>query len=442
MNKDLIPDPILEFLHKESTGGLLLILSTIVAMILANSGWSEAYFSILHHKIEITIGENFFSLNKPVEVWINDFLMAIFFFVIGLEIKREAMAGELSNIRAAILPISAAVGGMVVPALMFVIINMNGGNLNGWAVPMATDIAFSIGILTLLGRRIPLSLKIFLTALAIVDDLGGVLVIALFYTEQINMMSLLSAGGFFAILVLMNRLGVYKMAFYGIVGMALWLAVYNSGIHPTVAGILLAMTIPSRRRIKSFKLFKAELELGLELLRESPFKKGQLFLDHRQSDGIIQIYSTSRYAMSPVQRLEKNLHPLVAFFVMPLFALANAGIPLQGDLWGAVTSPISLGIIAGLFIGKQIGITLFTWLAVRLRFGRLPFDMNWKMVYGLSCIAGIGFTMSLFISNLAFENADAALQSKIGILTGSLLSGMVGWLVLSSIKAPEEKVNS
>ena len=425
-----IIQPMQEFFEKESTGGVILIISTLLAMFLANSPWGHYYFEVLHHHIDITFGERIFSLDKPIEFWINDFLMALFFFVIGLEIKREVMAGELSNIKAASLPIAAALGGMFIPALFFIVFNI-GGDINGWGIPMATDIAFTLGILTLMGKRIPLSLKIFLTALAIVDDLGGVLVIALFYTEDFNAISLLAAGGIFIALMCLNYFKVYKLSAYGILGIALWLFVYESGIHPTIAGVLLAMSIPSKRRMEDYGDFEQKLEDGLAILKKNPFEKEQHFLTTDQAHGVDHIYTSSKYAMSPVQRLEHALHPFVAFFVIPLFALANAGIPLKGDLLTSLGSNISLGIIFGLFFGKQVGIMLFTWIAVKLKLGSLPQDMNWRMLYGLACIAGIGFTMSLFIGNLAFSDDIALLQAKIGILAASILSGVVGWMVLS-----------
>jgi len=425
-----IVKPIQEFLKQESTGGIILIFTTILALIIANSPWSHQYFEFLHYKIDITIGENIFSLKKPVEVWINDFLMAIFFFLIGLEIKREVMAGELSSLRAASLPIAAALGGMVVPALFYVVLNLN-GEMNGWATPMATDIAFTLGILTLMGRRVPISLKIFLTALAIVDDLGGVLVIALFYTEQIQVTSLLSAGGIFVLLMILNKAGVYKMYIYAILGIALWLFVYKSGIHPTIAGVLLAMSIPARRRFNDPTRFWHKLGIGIKMIEQEPLQKEQLFLTEHQAYGIDHIYKASLYAESPVQRLEHLLHPFVAFIIMPLFAFANAGIPLNGDLAGALTGSVSLGIIAGLFLGKQIGITLFTYIAVKLKLGSLPEDVNWTQIYGLACLAGVGFTMSLFISHLAFSDPELIQQSKIGIIAGSLISGIMGYLVLN-----------
>ncbi|MCP4124789.1 MAG: Na+/H+ antiporter NhaA [Bacteroidetes bacterium] len=434
-----IVKPIQEFFKQESTSGIVLIISTIIALVIANSPWSQHYFEILHHEIEITIGEGFFSLDKSVEVWINDFLMAIFFFLIGLEIKREIMGGELSSMKAASLPISAALGGMIVPALCYVALNIN-GEMNGWATPMATDIAFTLGILTLMGKRVPISLKIFLTALAIVDDLGGVLVIALFYTEQIHMSSLLTAGGIFAALMLLNRLRVYKMPLYFVLGIALWLFVYQSGIHPTIAGVLLAISIPARRRFNDPTIFWHKLGVGIQLIEQEPINKSQLFLTESQSYGIDHIYKASSFAKSPVQRLEHLFHPFVAFVIMPLFALVNAGIPLKGDLIGALTGSVSLGIIAGLFIGKQIGITLFTWVAVKLKLGELPEDLNWKHIYGLACLAGVGFTMSLFISHLAFTDPVLIQQSKIGILAGSILSGIMGWLVLH--QASKEKVTT
>ncbi|MEZ5009967.1 MAG: Na+/H+ antiporter NhaA [Chitinophagales bacterium] len=434
----IITKPIQQFFNNQSSGGIVLIICTIAALVIANSGWGHAYESILHHHVEITLGEHFLSLDKAIHVWINDFLMAIFFFLIGLEIKREIMAGELSNIKAASLPIAAAIGGMVVPAVIYVIVNLKSGDVGGWAVPMATDIAFSLGILTLLGKKVPISLKIFLTGLAIVDDLAGVAVIALFFTSDININSLLIAAGIFVVLMLLNRFRVYRMTIYAILGLALWLFVYQSGIHPTIAGVLLAISIPARRRLKDTSLLLPKIELGTMLLKENPLTNDQLFLTENQIHGIDEIYKASKYATSPVQRLEHSLHPIVAFGIMPLFALANAGIVLDGNIIAALTSSVSLGIMSGLFLGKQLGITCFTWLAVKLKLGVLPDDVNWLQIWGLSCLAGIGFTMSLFISNLAFDDVHTITNSKIGILAGSLLSGLVGWIVLS-IAAKKEK---
>lgn len=427
----IITKPIQQFFNNQSSGGIVLIICTIAALVIANSGWGHAYEQILHHHINVTFGENFFSLDKAIHVWINDFLMAIFFLLIGLEIKREIMAGELSNIKAASLPIAAAIGGMILPALVYVFINLKSGDIGGWAVPMATDIAFSLGILTLLGKKVPISLKIFLTGLAIVDDLAGVAVIALFFTSDIDVNSLLIAAGIFAILLLLNRLRVYKMTIYAILGLALWLFVYHSGIHPTIAGVLLAISIPARRRMKDTSLLMPKIELGTMLLKDNPLQNDQLFLSENQVQGIDEIYKASKYATSPLQRLEHSLHPIVAFGIMPLFALANAGIVLDGNIIAALTSSVSLGIMLGLFLGKQLGITFFTWLAVKLKLGVLPDDVNWMQIWGLSCLAGIGFTMSLFISNLAYNDVHTVTNSKIGILAGSLLSGLVGWIVLS-----------
>jgi NhaA family Na+:H+ antiporter len=430
-NQITIIRPIQEFFKKESTAGIVLLINAVLAMILANSPWAHHYFAVLDHHIEITLGERVFSLDKSVESWINDFLMAGFFFLIGLEIKREILAGELSNMRAASLPIIAAIGGMVVPALIYLSLNSSGhGSLDGWGVPMATDIAFSIGVLTLLGTRIPLSLKIFLTALAIVDDIGAMLVIALFYTEGINTLSLVGAGGFFAILVVMNLFKVRELSVYVVFGTALWLFVYESGVHPTIAGFLVAMTIPARRKVTKYEDFEAQLREEVKTLRNHPFREHQYFLTSDQAAGVFHIFSSSKHAMSMVQRMEHAMHPFVAFFILPLFALANAGIPVKGEVLGSISGNISLGIIFGLIFGKQIGIMLFTWLAVRLGLGRLPGDLNWKLIFGASCLAGIGFTMSIFIANLAFDDDDLLLQAKIGIMAASLLAFIMGYTVL------------
>ncbi len=425
--------PIQSFLENESTGGLVLIFSMFLAMFLANSGFSYQYFHILHSHVNLTIGE-VISIDKPLEFWINDFLMAIFFFLIGLEIKREIMAGELSSFSQASLPISAAIGGMVLPAFIYFLFNRSGAGVDGWGIPMATDIAFSLGILSLLGKRVPISLKIFLTALAIVDDLGAVLVIAIFYTSDISVIHLVSGLGVFFFLFFLNYLRVYKLTFYIVGGIALWYLIYMSGIHATIAGVLLALTIPAKRRVASKEIFVERVRLYIHEFHFSRQTEKKFFLTDEQSHRVDNIQSACKEISSPLQRLEHTLHPYVSFFIMPLFALANAGIKLEGNIIDALSSNIALGVMAGLFFGKQFGILLFTWIGVKLKLGKLPSDLGWPHIYGLGALAGVGFTMSLFIAHLAFHDAESLQLAKIGILVISIISSIFGVLVLINSK--------
>lgn len=427
--------PIQEFLENTASGGIVLIITTIIAMILANNSYlSEHYFSILHAHINLNIAD-IIHIDKPLEYWINDFLMAIFFFVIGLEIKREVIAGELSDIRQASLPIAAAIGGMILPASIYLLsIQSMPEASHGWGIPMATDIAFSLGIISLLGKRVPFSLKIFLTALAIVDDLGAVLVIALFYTSNIDFGYLLGGLGIFAFLILLNRLNIYKISIYMILGLVLWYFFFKSGIHATIAGVLLALTIPAKRRITSKDSFIEQVRLSLHEFHFTKQTQKKYFLTDDQSHSVDNIVYACNKVSSPLQRLEHALHPFVAFFIMPVFALANAGIKIEGDFLQSVISPVSLSVILGLFLGKQAGIMLFTWIGFKLKLGVLPPDLSWKHIYGMACLAGIGFTMSLFIANLAFKDFDHIQLAKIGTLAGSLLSSIFGVIILMKVK--------
>lgn len=412
------------FFRMEAASGILLIISTVIAMVWANSSWAAGYTALWQTKFTIGLGE--FGLSKPLLLWINDGLMAIFFFVVGLEIKREVQVGELSSVRKAVLPIAAAVGGMVVPALIYV--GFNGGleSLRGWGIPMATDIAFALGILALVGSRAPVSLKIFLTALAIVDDIGAVLVIALFYTAEIAYLSLAVAGGFLALLIVANRLTIRYPIVYVILGIGLWVAFLKSGIHATVAGVLLAMTIPS----KSFMDTDAFVHQGrkyLEKIEDCCFPGPYSQTTKNQRAAIRALEANCQKVESPLHRLEHSLHPWVAFAIMPIFALANAGVTLQGD-YSLLASPVALGIIAGLVVGKPLGIMLAVWLVVKTRLAVLPTGAGWRQLFGVSVLAGIGFTMSLFIAGLAFGDTPLLDTAKFGILSASLLAGLIGWL--------------
>ena len=421
--------PIQEFLHQEASGGILLIIATVIALAWANSPFAESYHHLWHTYLSMDLGG--IGLKYSLHHWINDGLMVIFFFVVGLEIKRELLVGELSSVKKAALPIAAALGGMIFPALIYTIFNLGTEGASGWGIPMATDIAFVVGILALLGKRVPLALKIFILALAIVDDLGAVLVIAIFYTSNISFTSLLIAGGFLVLLIAMNRMGVRNLLIYTFVGVGLWLAFLKSGVHATVAGVLLAFTIPVSSRINT-KKFKNETESLLKDF-ENAGEHGDNVLTNSDRLSIIdQIENNCEKILTPLQRFEHGLHPWVSFFIMPVFALANAGVTIGSGLTSALTHPVSIGIILGLFLGKQIGIFSFSYLAVKLKLASEPEGVSWKKIYAASVLAGIGFTMSLFIANLAFNSPELLNISKVGILAGSLLSGVVGFIILKS----------
>ena len=421
--------PIQEFLHQEASGGILLIIATVIALAWANSPFAESYHHLWHTYLSIDLGG--IGLKYSLHHWINDGLMVIFFFVVGLEIKRELLVGELSSVKKAALPIAAALGGMIFPALIYTIFNLGTEGASGWGIPMATDIAFVVGILALLGKRVPLALKIFILALAIVDDLGAVLVIAIFYTSNISFTSLLIAGGFLVLLIAMNRMGVRNLLIYTLVGVGLWLAFLKSGVHATVAGVLLAFTIPVSSRINT-KKFKNETESLLKDFDNAGEHGDNVLTNSDRLSIIDQIENNCEKILTPLQRFEHGLHPWVSFFIMPVFALANAGVTIGSGLTSALTHPVSIGIILGLFLGKQIGIFSFSYLAVKLKLASEPEGVSWKKIYAASVLAGIGFTMSLFIANLAFNSPELLNISKVGILAGSLLSGVVGFIILKS----------
>lgn len=415
------------FINTEAFGGLLLLVFAAAAMIWANSTWSDEYFDLWHATFRIGTPE--FHITLTVQHWINDALMAIFFLVVGLEIKRELLVGELASVSQAAMPALAALGGAVVPALIFVAINLGSDGVHGWGIPMATDIAFALGVLALIGSRVPLSLKIFLTALAIVDDILAVLVIAVFYTSEVNVAALIGAAAVLAALAIANRRGVRMLLVYLILGILLWLLVLESGIHATVAGILLALTIPAGTRIDPTAfLDKAERILG-RFERES-LEHRSVLSDARMQEDIQELENTINDVEAPLQNLEHALHPWVAFAIVPLFALANAGVNLDVNVGDVLSDKVTIGIVAGLVIGKQIGITLFAWLAVRFGPARLPEGVTWAHIYGVSCLGGIGFTMSLFVSDLAYGGGELLDSAKIGILGASIVAGVLGWLVL------------
>jgi NhaA family Na+:H+ antiporter len=415
------------FIKEESLGGILLILATAIALIWANT--SETYDQLWHHLyIGLDIGD--FSIKHSLLHWVNDGLMAIFFFTIGLEIKREIMGGELSSLKKASLPVMAAVGGMLIPALIYTLNSQDPDISRGWGIPMATDIAFALGLMALLGDKININLKIFLTAIAIADDLGAILIIAIFYTESIDIYSLFTAAGFLIILVIANRLGVRRTAFYTLVGLfGVWTSFLFSGVHATIAGVLIALTIPARPKITESE-FAKKVKVKIEKFEESESNQISL-LTEKQAHCIEDIDNIADDAHTPLQKLEHALHPIVAFLILPIFALANAGIIIEGKIFDSLTSPITVGIIAGLVIGKSIGITGISWLAVKLKIAHLPEGTGWTGIIGTAFMAGIGFTMSIFVAELAFDDTEIIMMAKIGIFTASIISALIGLSLLS-----------
>jgi NhaA family Na+:H+ antiporter len=425
--------PFQDFAHKQSSGGILLIAATVIALVWANSPWAGSYAALWHTKLTVGVGDA--SISKDLTHWINDGLMAVFFFVVGLEIKREVLVGELSSVRNAALPIAAAVGGAVVPAAIYVAINAGTEGLAGWGIPMATDIAFALGVLALLGERAPVTLKVFLTALAIVDDIVAVLVIAFFYTSDISWGALGVGGLFLLALIVVNLIGVGRTLVYAVLGVGLWLCFLLSGVHATVAGVLLALTVPAI----SFINPGAFLERSRYVLDrfEQAGEKGENVLSNEERQAALHALNHAAYKLEPpLHELEHALHPWVVFAIMPIFALANAGLQLGGGIGEALTSPVAIGIVAGLLIGKQLGITLFAWLAVKSGFSELPRGIGWRHVYGAGWLAGIGFTMSLFITDLGFSDGSLVAAAKLGILVASLIAGVVGWTILRGASSP------
>jgi NhaA family Na+:H+ antiporter len=423
-----------EFFQLEAAGGIILIVMTLAALILANSSQSDAFFALWETKLTFGLGS--WQLSKPIILWINDGLMAVFFFVVGLEIKREVLAGDLASPRRAALPLAAALGGMLVPALLYVVPNLGQESLGGWGVPMATDIAFSLGVLALLGTRAPLTLKIFLTALAIVDDIGAVLVIAIFYTSEIAWSSLAMGVLAFVFLVVLNRAHVTRPWPYALLGVGLWLALLYSGVHATIAGVLVAITIPARARV-DVGSFLSRSRQALQTYEDACCDEGAVAEKAKQAAArILELAGES--VESPLQRLEHSLHPWVIYAIMPIFALANAGVALSGgDFASALTSPVALGIIIGLALGKPLGIVGFSWLAIRLGLAELPSDLRMRHLAGAGFLAGIGFTMSLFIANLAFPGSPVLNNAKIGVLLASLVSGLMGTAILVTTSRPK-----
>lgn len=411
----------------KGSGALVLLLATISALVLANSAAADRYFELLHTQFVVGYGD--FKLAKPLILWINDALMGIFFFVVGLEIKREVLAGELTTWKTALLPIAGAVGGMVVPALVFWLVNPDGLEARGWGIPMATDIAFALGVLALLGSRVPLGLKVFLTALAIVDDLGAIVVIAVFYTDQVAVSILGIGGALLALSMLLNFLGLRNALVYFLIGTLVWLAFLKSGVHATLAAVLMAMTIPARTRIEG-EPFDQRMTSLMDRLRAGGLPRGTQMLTTEQQNVLHHMERSLDRMTAPLQQLEHALVPIVTFIVVPVFAFANAGIVLGGEAGGSLGHPIALGVMLGLLLGKQFGILGFAWLAVRLGWASLPSGVTWRQVHAASLLAGIGFTMSMFVAGLAYRTPAFVGHAKVGILAASAIATVGGLLLL------------
>ncbi|MCL4221388.1 MAG: Na+/H+ antiporter NhaA [Phycisphaerales bacterium] len=422
--------PLERFMRFEAAGGILLIAVSLLALLWANSAWAEEYVAIFQTR-KFTIGYGQWALSKPLILWINDLLMAVFFLLVGLEIKREIVVGELSTPRKAALPLAGALGGMVLPGVIYAAINWGRPTIGGWGVPMATDIAFALGILSLVGSRVPMSLRVFLTSLAIADDLGALIIIAVFYTEQIGLNYLALAGAGIAVLVVLNLLGFRRPIGYMLIGLVVWYFVLKSGVHATIAGVLVALTIPTRRRVNQHH-YVDFVKRMIGKFEDKIDRTGPAHSSGEQQTLVLAIEGAGRAVQSPLSSLEFRLIPWVAFAIMPVFALANAGIALgNGEDGQGLPMPALLGVALGLMIGKPLGVFGFSWLAVKLGIGETMPGVQWRHIFGASWLAGIGFTMALFIANLAFKNDPGSLDAaKLGVLGGSIVAGAVGLGVL------------
>jgi NhaA family Na+:H+ antiporter len=423
----IIPGSLTRFTKNAAFSGIILIFVALVAIIWANSAAGNIYFELWQNKI--TIGFGSAVISKPLLLWINDGLMAMFFFVISLEIKREILAGELSTWKKAAMPVYAALGGMIIPSLIFIFFNHGKPSLNGWGIPMATDITFSLGILALLGKRVPLSLKIFLTTLAIVDDLGAVLVIAFFYSSKIILSNVALGVLFLGVMIIMNLAGVRNKLAYAIPGiLGIWLAFLLSGVHATIAGVLAAFAIPASTKINKteFKQTMIDLANGIRIFK----KKESPFLTKEEQQVVTAIKETCKHYEPPLQSLENSMHPWVIFLIMPIFALSNTGVLLGYDVLPVIKSAAGIGIVLGLVLGKPLGILLFSWLAYKMGIASLPENIKWVHLLGVGLLAGIGFTMALFVASLAFSETALISNAKISILFASLIAGVAGYFVL------------
>ena len=419
----LIARPVRHFLNTEAAGGIVLLVATLVALAWANSPFSGSYSALWETHLRFELGD--FVLDQDLRHWVNDALMAIFFFVVGLEIKRELVVGELNEIRRAALPALAALGGMAVPALFYAALNARGAGAPGWGIPMATDIAFAVGVLALLSKRVPSGLKVFLLSLAIVDDIGAILVIALFYSGGVQPLWLAAAGGLLVLIVFLRRAKVYWVPIYVVIGSVVWLATFESGVHATIAGVALGLLTPARPTDPGG--FPDVVSHATELSSEP------------DAQSLRGVTLQAHEVVSVAERLEHLLHPWTSYLIIPLFALANAGVVLSAQTLGdALSSPVALGIILGLIAGKMVGISLFSWLAIRLGLGEPPPGVRWSQIVGTAAVAGIGFTVSLFITGLAFQDGQLVETAKTGVLIASLCAGLIGAAILLSNPAGEE----
>ncbi len=427
--------PFDEFIHRETTSGMLLMCTAIIALLLSNSGFADSYLHLLHTNMSVTFGD--WSIDKTLHHWVNDGLMALFFFVVGLELKREFLVGELADARAAALPIIAAAGGMIVPALIYFIINPSGDAARGWGIPMATDIAFALGAIALLASRVPRALIMFLVALAIVDDLGAVAVIAFFYTDTIVLVPLVIAGALFCLLLAFNLFGIRKTLPYFLVAALLWYALLQSGVHATLAGVLGAFTVPARPKYDPQR-FSSCVRSLMERFDDS-LRTGHNIMTNDDMRAVVQTLENGvQQVEAPLQRLEHAWHIPVAYFVIPVFALFNAGITLHVDeIATTLTHPVTLGVSAGLVFGKVIGIAGTSWIALKLGIGQLPTDTRFTQIIGVSLLGGIGFTMSIFVAELGFAGQpELLLMAKTGVLAASIIAGVSGfiWLFVAGNK--------
>lgn len=426
--------PIIKFIKHEINAGIVLLIATIAALIIANSPLSDAYFNFFE-KNYINFEFEFWKLSKPVYYWINDGLMAIFFFLIGLEVKREIKIGELSTIKKAMLPGVAAIGGMLIPAIIFIVFNYSEGvYANGWAIPMATDIAFALGVLAILGKRVPVELKIFLVSLAVVDDLGAVLTIAAFYTEEISLFYLSISLIVWLILFALNKVGVRSLWIFIIIGIfGVWYPLLKSGVHATIAGVLVAFTIPMTRKHDTEK-FVQDVNTKLNQFKNY-CRKNNVLLSQEQYNCVNDLKEYCNHVSSPLQNIEHALHNVTYYFIMPLFAFANTGIRFEDlNLTLFISNTLPVGILFGLIIGKVLGVSLFVFIFHKLKLVKLPEQMNSRMVIGAGFLAGIGFTMSIFIADLAFHNDNLIVISKVSILAASLIAGLIGYFILRNNK--------
>ncbi len=434
---DRILTPFEEFIHRQTTSGLLLMVMAVIALVLANGPHAETYSNVIHTYISIGVGD--WALKMTLQHWVNDGLMVLFFFVVGLELKREFLVGELANPRNAAMPIAAAIGGMVVPALIYFALNPSGDAALGWGVPMATDIAFAVGALALLASRVPKALITFLVALAIVDDLGAVMVIAFFYTDSIALLPLMTAGALFGLLLVLNLIGIRLTLPYFIVAVFLWYALLQSGVHATIAGILGAMSVPAVPKYNPERFSEHVGELMSRF--DASYQHGRSIMTNESLRGIVQTLNNGVHAVeAPLQRLEHIWHLPVAYLVIPIFALVNAGIPMElSTLGDTLSNPVMMGVSLGLVVGKFVGITGFSWVVLKLGIARLPKDTRFTQIAGVSLLAGIGFTMSIFVAQLGFgEREDLLLMAKTGILLASVLAGLMGYVWLYLVSKPAD----